>query len=268
VPEAQISPDPVLTALPSPGTHPAPEGSALEIWWSRVDVGNFPDPVRDRLAADLDADRLAKVGRYRRPADRDRGLAAHSLLRRVLSGITGTEPARVPLGSFCVPCGEYGHGKPFLDTGDEARPVEINLSHSGEVVIVALAAPGVQVGVDAEQGRTVDWNAMRSTIFADQEWAATERRPSPPEREYRRLVTWSRKESSVKASGHGLSLPLRDVVTVDAPAGPTWSAVLPTGAGRVAGIDLDLAPDIAAAVAVLRDQDWPDPPVVRRVEIS
>lgn len=268
MPEAQTSPEPALTAIPSPGTHPAPEGSALEIWWARVDAGNFPDPVRDRLAADLDPDRLAKVARFRRPADRDRGLAAHSLLRRVLAAVTGTAPAQVRLGSFCVPCGEYGHGKPFLDTGEDARPVEINLSHSGEVVIMALAAPGVQVGVDAEQGRTVDWNAMRSTIFADQEWAATERRSSVREQEHRRLVTWSRKESAVKASGHGLSLPLRDVVTVDAPDGPAWSALLPGGAGRVAGTDLDLAPDIAAAVAVLRDLGRPDPPVLRRVEIA
>jgi len=268
VPEAQTTPEPELTAIPAPGSHPAPVGSALEIWWSRVDVGNLPDPVRDRLASDLDPDRLARVGRYRRAEDRDRGLAAHSLLRRVLAAVTGTEARAVRLGSFCVPCGEYGHGKPFLDTGNDARPVEINLSHSGEVVIMALAAPGVRVGVDAEQGRTVDWNALRGSIFADQEWAAAERRSTLADREHRRLVTWSRKESSVKASGHGLSLPLRDVVTVDEPTGSGWSAVMPSGVGRVAGTDLDLAPDVAAAVAVLRDSGWPEPPAVHRVEIG
>ncbi|MBT0767293.1 4'-phosphopantetheinyl transferase superfamily protein [Kineosporia sp. J2-2] len=264
MPEARTPQERPLTAVPPPGSHPAPSGAALEIWWSRVDVGNLTDDVRDGLAASLDERRLAKIARYRRAEDRDRGLAAHALLRRLLAAVTGTPPNRIELGAFCISCGEYGHGKPFLDTGDDERPVEINLSHSGEVVIVALAAPGVQLGVDAEQTRTVDWNALRSSIFADQEWAATERRA---DQEHRRLVTWARKESSVKASGHGLSLPLRDVVTADG-AGGSWSATMPAGVGRAAGTDLELAPDVAAAVAVLRDEGWPEPPVVNRVGIG
>ncbi|MCD5350699.1 4'-phosphopantetheinyl transferase family protein [Kineosporia mesophila] len=263
-PPTTTSREHVLNAIPSPGSHPAPRGTEIEIWWSRVDVGNLADDVRTELAADLSETRLAKIERYRRAQDRDRGLAAHSMLRRLLSAVTGTPPAQLQLGSFCISCGETGHGKPFLDAPDGNRDVEINLSHSGEVVIVALAAPGVQVGVDAEQGRTVDWNALRNSIFADQEWAATERRT---DREYRRLLTWARKESSVKASGHGLSLPLRHVVTSDA-EGATWSASMPSGVGRVAGADLDLAPDVAAAVAVLRPEGWPDPPVVRRISIG
>ncbi|GAB6900282.1 4'-phosphopantetheinyl transferase family protein [Kineosporia succinea] len=257
-------PEPVVNVVPAPGAHAAPQGDALEIWWSRVDVGNLADEVRVKLAADLDETRTAKIERYRRAQDRDRGLAAHSLLRRLLSAVTGTPPARLELGAFCISCGETGHGKPYLETADGVRPVEVNLSHSGEVVIVALAAPGTQLGVDVEQGRTVDWNALRSSIFADQEWAATQ---GHADREHRRLLTWARKESSVKASGHGLSLPLRHVVTADA-EGVNWSASMPSGVGRAAGADLDLAPDVAAAVAVLRPDGWPDVPVVRQVPIG
>ncbi len=264
MPDARTSPEAALSAIPNPGSHPAPQGAALEIWWSRVAVDSLTEPVRSELAAHLDEDRTAKIARYRRAEDRDRSLAAHSLLRRVLSAVTGTPPPQVELGSFCITCDEQGHGKPYLHTGSDPRPVEINLSHSGEIVIVALAAPGVQIGVDVEQGRTVDWNAMRSSIFADQEWAATERRS---DRDHRRLFTWARKESSVKASGHGLSLPLRDVVTVEETDG-TWSAALPSGLGRVAGTDLDLAPDVAAAVAVLRGSGWPQTPSLHRVEIG
>ncbi len=262
--EARTSPESALTEIPSPGSHPAPAAAAVEIWWSRVKVGTLTDATRSELASHLDADRVARVERYRRPEDRDRGLAAHSLLRRVLSAVTGTPPPQVELGSFCITCDEHGHGKPYLHTGSDPRPVEINLSHSGEIVIVALAAPGVQVGVDVEQGRTVDWNAMRSSIFADQEWAATERRS---DRDHRRLFTWARKEASVKASGHGLSLPLRDVVTVEETDG-TWSAALPSGLGRIAGTDLELAPDAAAAVAVLRGSGWPQTPTLHQVEIG
>ncbi|GAB3264816.1 4'-phosphopantetheinyl transferase family protein [Kineosporia babensis] len=264
MPEARTTPEPTLTSIPPAGAHPAPAGSAVEIWWARVDVGNLSDDTRTRLASDLDESRTAKIERYRRAEDRDRGLAAHSLLRRVLTSVTGTPPAELDLGSFCITCNEHGHGKPYLSSGDGARPVELNLSHSGEIVIVALAAPGVQIGVDVEQSRTVDWDAMRSSIFADQEWAATERRT---DREHRRLFTWARKESSVKASGHGLSLPLRGVVTVEETEG-TWSASMPQGVGRVAGADLDLGPDVAAAVAVLRESGWPEPPALHQVEIG
>lgn len=264
MPDARTSPEAALSAIPNPGSHPAPQGAALEIWWSRVAVGSLTEPVRSELATHLDEDRTAKIARYRRAEDRDRSLAAHSLLRRVLSAVTGTPPQRMELGAFCITCNEYGHGKPFLGAPGSDRPVEINLSHSGEIVIVALAAPGVQLGVDVEQGRTVDWDALRSSIFADQEWAATERRA---DREHRRLFTWARKESSVKASGHGLSLPLRNVVTQDETE-DTWSASMPSGVGRAAGADLDLAPDVAAAVAVLQADGWPEPPKVRQVEIG
>jgi len=264
MPDTHTTPDPAQTVIPFPGTHPAPKEAALEIWWSRVDVGNLSDRVRVALAATLDAERQAKVHRYRRAADQDRALAAHSLLRRLLSAITGVPPEQVRLGSFCISCGEYGHGKPFLETEGQDRPVEINLSHSGQIVIVALAAGGVRVGVDVEQPRAIDWNALRRSIFADEEWVGTEARP---DRDRRRLLTWSRKESSVKASGHGLSLPLRDVVTTDGPDG-VWSASMPAGVGRIAGVDLDLAADVAAAVAVVREQGHPDPPTVHRVEIG
>jgi phosphopantetheinyl transferase len=169
------------------------------------------------------------------------------------------------LRTRCASCGESDHGKPYLDVGRPNPPVEVNLSHSGELVCVALAPAGVQVGVDVEQRRSVQWAALRRSVFADQEWALTTQADDP---ERSRMDAWARKESSVKASGHGLSLALRDVMVTDADWGG-WTAALPQAAGRTTGWDLTLRADVAAAVAV---HDLENPrsimkPVVRYITL-
>jgi phosphopantetheinyl transferase len=232
--------------LPEPGALSAPAGSEVQVWWARVAVGRLDDGLRAALAADLNPATLTRLDRFHRVEDRDRGLAAHSLLRRVLAGVAGGKPADLVLRTRCAGCGKTDHGKPYLDTGTSVPPVELNLSHSGTLVCLALAAPGAQIGVDVEERRIVDWATLRRSVFADQEWAVTEQADDP---ERFRMDAWARKESSVKSSGHGLSLPFRGVLIEDAAWGG-WTATLPANAGTAAGRDLDLHPGAAAAVAV------------------
>jgi 4'-phosphopantetheinyl transferase len=253
----------VAAGVPEPGTLAAPTGAQLEVWWARVPVGRFAPELRESLAADLNPATIAKLDRFHRVEDRDRGLAAHALLRRVLAAVVGGRPAELVLGTRCGGCGQTDHGKPYLETGTPVPLVEVNLTHSGEVVCVALAAPGVQVGVDAEQRRAVDWSALRRSVFADPEWARSEQAADP---DRRRMDAWARKESAVKASGHGLSLSLRGVLVEEGQEGG-WTATLPQAAGSVAGWDLDLAPDIAAAVAV-HHSNKPGRPTVHRVDLE
>jgi 4'-phosphopantetheinyl transferase len=257
---------PAVHRLPAPGTLTAPVGEQIQVWWARVTVGRLLGPLREALAADLDRATLTRLDRFRRVEDRDRGLAAHSLLRRVLAAVVGGMPADLVLRTRCARCGQADHGKPFLDVGAAEPPVEVNLSHSGEVVCVALAAQGVQVGIDVEYRRAVDWAGLRRSVFADPEWAAAELAADPGRR---RMDAWARKESAVKASGHGLSLPLRGVLTEAAALGG-WTATLPSGAGSASGWDLDLDPDVAAAVAVhqLTGRRPPGIPTVHRVNLA
>jgi 4'-phosphopantetheinyl transferase len=234
-----------MEQIPVGGGLIPPSGMEIDVWWAHVEVGKFDPQLRMALAADIDAPRLAKLDRFRRVEDRDRGLAAHALLRRLLVAIIGGAASDVVLHTRCASCGKTDHGKPYLATGSARRPVEMNISHSGQIVCVALAAPGVEVGVDVEQRRVVDWSMLRRSVFEDEEWASTERSDDPGRR---RMDAWARKESAVKASGHGLSLPLRDVVTVETQSG--WVTELPRAAGFVAGTDLTLTADVAAAVAI------------------
>jgi len=243
-----------------------PTGKQIQVWWARVLVGRLDDPLRKAMATDLNPATLAKLDRFHRVQDRDRGLAAHSLLRRLLAAVAGGAPSALVLNTRCAGCGETDHGKPYLDVGTSAPPVEVNLSHSGELVCVALTAPGIQVGVDVEERRVVDWATLRRSVFADAEWAVTEQAADP---ERHRMDAWARKEASVKASGHGLSLPFREVRIEDAAWGG-WTANLPSAAGSAAGWNLDLDPDVAAAVAVhhVGPPQPPDRPVVHHVTLD
>lgn len=256
--------------IPDPGSLSAPVENEVQVWWARVPVGRLGDTWRDHLSHYVDAATLTRLARFHRVEDRDRGLAAHALFRRLLAAVAGGTPSELVLGTRCAGCAKTDHGKPYLVTGEGAGeptyrpPVEVNLSHSGEAVGVALTAPGVQVGVDVEQRRTVDWVAMRRTVFADDEWVATETAAQP---DRRRTEYWTRKEAAVKASGHGMSLPFREVVVRDLEDGG-WAGTLPTGTGQVAGWDLDLGRDLAASVAVLVEGDWrPARPTVHQVNL-
>jgi 4'-phosphopantetheinyl transferase len=260
------APSMTLGAIPAPGTLAAPTGLAVQIWWARVEVGELDEDLRAALAADLNPETITRLDRFHRVQDRDRGLAAHALLRRVLAAVAGGRPSELSLRTRCAACGETDHGKPYLDVGAAVAPVEVNLSHSGPVVCLALTAPGVEVGVDVEQRRPVDWATLRRSVFADAEWLVTEGADDP---DRRRMDGWARKESSVKASGHGLSLPLRQVLVVEAAWGG-WTATLPGESGSTAGWDLSLAVDVAAAVAIHDPERLgrPEPPVVRQVSLE
>lgn len=228
-------------------------GGGIEIHWAPVPAGRLDESTRAALAADLDETRLAKLQRFHRQADRDRGLAAHALLRRVLAEVVGGKPAEVPFGYRCAGCGSIQHGKPYLP----GREVEFNLSHSQDRVVVALAPAGVAVGVDVEGRRDVDWVALRRSVFGDGEWLRTERSGEP---DVERARLWSRKEASIKASGHGLTMPMRSVeiepLEVEPAAVTSWTARLAGDAGAVTGWDLELDAEpegepYAAAVGVM-----------------
>jgi 4'-phosphopantetheinyl transferase len=243
--------DPMAASPPGPGE--------LHVWWAEVPpgglgaVGDLGDPDAGAppgvLAAHLDEATRARLRRMARQEDRDRGVLAHSIARRLLAAATGGRPQDVELVRHCAGCGSAEHGKPFLRAapGGGAGPApQFNLTHSGRVVAVALGPADLPVGVDVEAARGLDWAPLRRNVFADDEWAAAGA-AADPERE--RFAIWARKEAAVKASGHGLALGLSQVRTVSA-AG-RWSATLPGGVGLVTGWDLDTARRHVGAVGVL-----------------
>jgi 4'-phosphopantetheinyl transferase len=227
--------------VPAPGALAVPADGMVEVWLHRTPTGGLIEEQRDVLRADLDPATQAKVARYVRAEDRDRGLLGHALLRRLAAALTGTAPADVPFELRCRSCGGGDHGKPALP-GD-GRP-ELSLSHSGNFVMVAVAGPGREVGADVEARRGVDWAAMAGTVFHPAEW---DRVRASDDADQAGLRGWVRKEAAVKATGEGLSVPLRGVVITDVPGG--WRTSTP-GGPAVSGRDVPVEDGHLAAVAV------------------
>jgi phosphopantetheinyl transferase len=139
----------------------------LHVWQARLDAdgwppaGGLPAAERDR-AAGLD-----------RPEARRRWVAARWALRRVLGRYLGQEPAEIEL--------RFGsRGKPMLAALQ--APVRFNLSHSGELALIAVASER-EVGVDVQR-----IGSKPAQFYAD----------------------WTRREAIAKCQGVGLWAPLPD----------------------------------------------------------
>jgi 4'-phosphopantetheinyl transferase len=144
----------------------------------------------------LSAAERERAARFRFAADRQRYVAAHGHLRAVLAELTGTAPAALVLAAD-------PRGKPAL-ASPRGTGLEFNLSHSGELVLVATARD-LPVGIDVEQARALDDDAaLAARILAAEElarWQALE----VPARPAFLLAAWARKEALLKAAGLGLA---------------------------------------------------------------
>src|SRR5260370_40062283 len=119
----------------APGT--AADGTA-GVWWARR---RDASPRLAGLLDDLERERRAA---YRREADRERFLVGCALAKTVIAACTGQRPAQVSFDRACRQCGQP-HGKPAVRGGGP----EFSVSHSGDLVAVAVAT--APVGVDVEQ---------------------------------------------------------------------------------------------------------------------
>lgn len=172
------------------GVGPAP----CALW--RVDLDL---PVAATMAALLSPEERARADRFAFAQDRQRYIAAHAALRRIVGervGVRGDQ-LRFVAGPF---------GKPAL-VGPGAG-LHFNLSHSGGIALVALCAAG-EIGVDVEvPRRLLDAQALAAAHFTDDEARALAALPADA-RAQAFLMCWTRKEACLKALGVGLQLDAR-----------------------------------------------------------
>lgn len=165
----------------------------LRLW--RVDLSEPATLAQQGL---LSADERARAARFVYDRDRRRFEVAHAALRTVLAQELGLDAA-----AMAFVAGEQG--KPAL-TGE--RCPAFNLSHSGDVALLALAtdagiaALGVDVEID-DDGRHSD--ALAERVFTGDELVQY-RGADPGQRGRAFLRGWTRKEACLKAAGTGLSL--------------------------------------------------------------
>jgi 4'-phosphopantetheinyl transferase len=138
------------------------------------------------------------------------------------------------------------HGKPRLD--DESAGVRFNLSHSGDLGLIAIAQGAVEVGVDLEEIRPrTDLRGVARRVFTQAEREAVE---AGGEIAFYRH--WVAKEAFVKATGRGIESLRSFEVVLDGPGGARLNHVAgdPGEAARWTLAMLDLGPRFAAATVL------------------
>lgn len=183
----------------------------VHLW--RVDLDAAAAPPRDVLT---DAER-ERATRLRAAIDGRRWAASRWALREVLGRYLGEPPGEIELA-----LGE--HGKPALAVAPER--LEFNLSHSGGLALVAVAAR--PVGVDVERidpGRHVLALAERAL---DPDTAAAVRSADPAARGAMFFTHWARHEARLKCHGGGIG--------GAPPDGPLTVADVDAGAGYAAAV--------------------------------
>jgi 4'-phosphopantetheinyl transferase len=219
-----------------------PDPDEIHVWRAGLDL-NAGD--RERVLQTLSADERARREKYRSKRDGDRFVAARWILRELLGGYLGVEPAdlRFRYGPF---------GKPFLITTPEKADLLFNLAHAEGVAICAVSRAR-NVGVDLERIRpALEWQEIAEGFFTPREVNFLESLPAGDgSRAF--FKYWTRKEACLKARGEGLSISLD---SFDVSASPGETAVvftLPEGPGkplRWSLQDIPIDEGFAAALAV------------------
>ena len=222
--------------LASPAS-PTIANNEVHVW--KVDLSV---PVPDERV--LSREEHERAGRFHFERDRQHFKAARSAVRIVLGRYLNLPPASLVFA-------QTDYGKPFL-TNPEAAGVLFNLSHSGEIALVAVARER-EIGVDVEFMRAdFATNDVAEHFFSVAE-IYTLSGLEPQQRTQAFFNCWTRKEAYVKARGEGLSMPL-DVFDVSlapgVPAGMLSNRVDESESSRWIFQDLQIASDYAGALVV------------------
>jgi 4'-phosphopantetheinyl transferase len=183
-----------VSALRSPSA-PALEAPRLgrgdlHVW--RIDLAG---PPSDGAMQALDTAERERAAAFRFPLHRDRFVRGRHALRRVLAAYLGTRAEAVALASG-------PHGKPQL-AGDS--PIGFNLSHSGDVALLAVG-DAAHIGIDVEEmAPRKGLRELARTVFDADEMRWLDRLDDAAfARGFHAL--WTRKEACLKALGVGLVL--------------------------------------------------------------
>jgi 4'-phosphopantetheinyl transferase len=174
-----------------------PTSGDCHLWLAWLDEEN-PELFQGILSKD----EKLRAKRLRSPQGANRSTVARGILRVLLGKYLLRTPERIVFS--------YGpNGKPRL-ADDLATGISFNVSHSGNLVVFAIAS-SCEVGVDIEEVHPVsDIDATASIFLSPDELAGFETLPAGEKLE-RFFNLWTFKEAILKAYGTGFTGPARDV---------------------------------------------------------
>lgn len=144
----------------------------------------------------LDASEIARANAFRAERNRQRFIVSRATLRCLLARYMGNR-------AECVTFAGSPRGKPEMSDNKPGSSLHFNLSHSGDVMLCAIADR--KVGVDVEtMKRHDDMDRVALHFFSSEESRRFFDLADGERTEYF-FRTWVRKEAFVKATGEGLS---------------------------------------------------------------
>jgi 4'-phosphopantetheinyl transferase len=233
---------------------PPPRDLALKrdevhVWCADLALAATADAM-PLLTRTLSRDERLRATQFHVERDRVYFSAARGLLRGLLGGYLGAEPARLVF--------TYDrHGKPTLSAFPVSSDLQFNLAHAGGLAVYAFTRAR-RIGIDLEQRRPFpdgDQIAERFFSIRERERLAA---LSPDEKEIGFFNCWTRKEAYVKAIGEGLAQPLDQFDVSLAPGEPAQllaTAGSPEETERWRFQELTPADEYIGALAV-EGHDW------------
>jgi 4'-phosphopantetheinyl transferase len=182
-------------------------------------------------------------------------LISHYLLRQTLCRYLRTDARSIGY--------RYGqHGKPHLKTPGR-HELNFSLSHSGDRLLIAIC-DDCEIGVDIEQiqERSNPLQLARHFMSEDEALQLSELNDPVAQRVFF-FTLWTRKEAYVKALGKGFFHAINKTDMHEISAGIHVPSSEDHRAYRV--IDLEIAGDYKAAVAIRMDGDSPANAIATRV---
>lgn len=218
----------------------------VHLW--RIDLEALREPAAE-WDGSLSPDERARAARFRSRLDQHRYATTRGVLRKVLAGYLGLEPSAL---TFSYSEKE----KPSL-AGSNLNAIKFNVSHSGGVSLLAFTR-GREIGVDVEQiRRDFDLEAIARRFFSEHE--RRQMFALPTEERFEAFYRcWTRKESYIKATGDGLSLPLHQFdVSIASGDCDALIATRPDAAeaAKWSMREIPAGPGYAAALCV-RGREW------------
>ena len=170
-----------------------PRPGHVDVWIVALDGVQGGEPE----AADLAPDEAERAHRLRFEADRRRFVGSRVALRRILAGCLGVTSREIAFRASPF-------GKPRLDPERHGSALRFNVSHSGDLALVAVSGE-VEVGVDIELRRPrPDLEALVARYFSPGERVAIAALPAAHRLEAF-FDYWTLKEAYLKACGDGLN---------------------------------------------------------------
>ncbi len=205
--------------------------------------------VYDALYSQLSESRRRKTDALRFEKDRMLSGGAGILLQRALND-AGLEYAPLEVGE---------HGKPFFP----AYPgFHFNLSHSGTKVLCATADRSV--GCDVEKV-AAERQTLAKRFFSAEEYAALLAQPTEEDQCIFFYRLWALKESFLKATGRGLSVPLNAFSVQIGPSGILLTQDVDLASFGLYEFEIDSTYRCACCI---RDDDGNNPPQIISIDLA